>query len=330
MSSFVEQIKRSIPNVNVTNVTKSISNVFNDTKQGLTSAISDFKNKSILTASSEFLNSNSLLAKFAFIIFIVVTFMVLLKMSIGLVAFFLRPSQNPYVVRGALYGNDRLTITQDPSLSDSIIIPKSNDQNEGAEFTWSTWLFLNSTSDLKLRPVFVKGNQKFREGVDDNRNLNNGPGLYLQALDTQLSNGMSSEYNMYVIMDHIGGEKTSGENSGRDTIKVERIPINKWIHVAIRLQNKMLDIYVNGIIAKRHHMTNAPKQNFHEVMINPNGGFDGKLSDLRYFSYALNVFEINNIVLFGPTLTPSTASIDKKAATGTYSYLSNLWYTKNY
>ena len=92
----------------------------------------------------------------------------------------------------------------------------------------------------------------------------------------------------------------------------------------------MLDVYVNGTIAKRHNMEFAPKQNFNDVVVNANGGFSGKLSNLRYYAYALNVFELNNIVMWGPNTQPSDLSIDSRAKSGNYSYLSNMWYSNAY
>jgi len=77
-------------------------------------------------------------------------------------------------------------------------------------------------------------------------------------------------------------------------------------------------------------MVNAPKQNFNDVTVCGNSGFPGKLSDLRYYSYALNVFELNNIVMFGPNTSPSDLSIDATSKTGNYSYLSNMWYSSKY
>jgi len=99
------------------------------------------------------------------------------------------------------------------------------------------------------------------------------------------------------------------------------------VHVAFRLENTVLDAYVNGIITKRAHLINAPKQNFYDILVATNGGFQGKLSNLQYFNRSLNVFEINNIVMFGPNLSTYNDSDNPENAIGNYSYLNTSWYS---
>ena len=36
------------------------------------------------------------------------------------------------------------------------------------------------------------------------------------------------------------------------------MPINKWINLTFRLQNKSVDVYVNGLLTKRHELS-APQ-----------------------------------------------------------------------
>jgi hypothetical protein len=329
---FIEQMRENVPSGeevqnamsdSVENVGSSIS----DFKESVSDSLNEFSNKSAVDATTEFLDSNTLLAKFSFIILVAILFMVILRIMMVILSYFLAPSLNPYIVKGALSGNDRVIVTQDPSKDDSVSVLKSNDRHRGVEFTWSVWLFLNVTDEaLGVQNIFVKGNENFDgNGI----NLMNGPGLYIESADTEDNVGVN-EYKLRILMDHIGGQQTSGMDVGRDEIVIDSIPIRKWVHVAIRMQNTVLDTYINGTIAKRHNMLYAPKQNFNDVVVCGNGGFSGKLADLRYFSYALNVFELNNIVMFGPNTSPSELSIDSKARSGTYSYLSNLWYSSSY
>jgi hypothetical protein len=334
---FIEQIQDNIPSGE--EVQKTMSEGFkgfgenmNEIRDGVKSKMSEFSSNSgetLSDASKDFLDSNSLLAKFSFIIFVVIVFMLLLKVCMGIMAYFVSPSTSPYIVKGSIYGNDRIVITQEPGKDDTKQILKSNDRGRGMEFTWSVWLFLNETTETGIKNIFLKGNENF--GADD-YNVVNGPGLYLQSKDNTDAAAKSNEYELTVVMDHLGGQETKNDikSSGRDVIMVDSIPIRKWVHVAVRMQNTVLDVYVNGTIAKRHNMEYAPKQNFNDVVIGGHGGFPGKLSNLRYYSHALNVFEINNIVMFGPNTSPSELSVDAKANTGTYSYLSNLWYSDKY
>jgi len=85
---------------------------------------------------------------------------------------------------------------------------------------------------------------------------------------------------------------------------------------------------VNGVISNRIVLNNVIKQNYEDVHIGKNGGFNGKLSNLRYYREALTVFEINSIVKNGPNL--SIVDINLSATTNYYSYLSSSWYASKY
>jgi hypothetical protein len=68
----------------------------------------------------------------------------------------------------------------------------------------------------------------------------------------------------------------------------------------------------------------VPKQNYDDVHVGKNGGFNGSLSNLRYYDYALSAFDINALVNYGPNLTPS--SLDAKP-NNVYDYLGLGWYS---
>jgi hypothetical protein len=103
---------------------------------------------------------------------------------------------------------------------------------------------------------------------------------------------------------------------------VDDIPLKQWVNVIIRLQNTILDVYINGTVAARLNLTKVPLQNYYDVNICKNGGFLGKLSNLRYYDHALNIFEISKIVAAGPNMS----TVAKKEMNN-YNYLSTSWYT---
>ena len=66
-------------------------------------------------------------------------------------------------------------------------------------------------------------------------------------------------------------------------MSVDNIPLGKWFHLAVRLQNRDMDIFINGNLAARHKLTSPPKQNYGNVYITQNEGFQGQISNLRIF-----------------------------------------------
>ena len=284
-----------------------------DMKANVQNTLADFSNKGVTGVTSEFAESNGMIAKFAFIIFVLIIFLFLFKLGVQALGYFLSPSKNPFIVYGKLEGGTSVTISQNPSNTNAIPIYRSNNEFSGAEFTWSVWLYLNlspaSTATANnYSTVFVKGASS---PVANGIHITNGPGLYTQC-DTK---GIAK---LQFVFDDINGKQNK--------IIVENVPLQKWVHVAFRLKNTVLDVYINGSINNRYQLRSAPKQNYYDINIGANGGYSGYLSNLRYYDHALNVFDINNIVMFGPNTANSSLSSDYQSANGDYSYLSTKWY----
>lgn len=284
-------------------------------KANVQNTLADFSNKGVTGVTSEFAESNGLVAKFAFIIFVLIIFLFLFKLGVQALGYFISPSKNPFIVYGKLEGGTAVTISQNPSNTNAIPIYRSNNEFSGAEFTWSVWLYLNlspvtaAAEDTKYKTIFVKGPSSAVSATGIH--ATNGPGLYANCN----SKGIGL---LQFVFDDI--------SSKQNKITVENVPLQKWVHVAFRLKNTVLDVYINGSINNRYQLRSAPKQNYYDINIGANGGYSGYLSNLRYYDHALNVFDINNIVMFGPNTANSSLSSDYQSANGDYSYLSTKWY----
>jgi len=68
--------------------------------------------------------------------------------------------------------------------------------------------------------------------------------------------------------------------------------------------------------------TQIPEQNYGDVFIGYHG-YNGGISNLRYFDSALSVFQISNIVMSGPELR----NPEENQEIGSADYLSSSWYT---
>lgn len=326
VSNAKDTIQKTVPAAN--EITDNITNAVTNVKSNVTSTIDEFSSKAAVGANGEFLDANGLVAKFAFLILVVAVFLFLLNLGISIVSYFINPSKSPYVFpAGMVDGNAALTIAQDPADTQSAIIYRSTNRSSGIEFSWSSWLFFNSLppndATKEYFHIFNKGTGEY--GSRNNKNgidiVNDGPGLYARKLD--LSEASAKGLELLFVMNTIspdGGNQTSDVE-----LTVPNFPLNKWCHVVFRLKNKVLDCYVNGVIQGRTDFGNKiPKQNYDQVHVAKNGGFPGKISNLRYYDYALSVFEINSIVYYGPNTKASSAI---KSEVKDYGYLANSWYT---
>jgi hypothetical protein len=274
-------------------VSDAISGATNRITSGLSSLTS---NADLGSASSEFINSNSIISKFVFLILVLIVFIMLMNLGVYIISYFLRPDLSPYVVKGLINGNTQVRIPQDPKNSNSVTIYRSNNASKGIEFTWSVWLNINELPSAES-PIFNKGNDTTQKG----------PMMTLKK-------GTNDSGTISIFMDSV----VATDNTTTPTVTLTNIPLNRWFNVAIRMQNKIMDVYVNGTVAKRYVFTNVPKQNYGDVVI---GRFNGELSDLRYFNTALNVFQINNIAMAGPNMKSANNQRDSK-----FDYLSNIWF----
>jgi len=275
-----------------------------------TPAIADFNSSNVVGGSKSFLDSNSYVAKAAFLILTVIVFVYVLRVGIALIGWLFAPNSSPYLVNGmidASVGN--LTIQQDPSQENAVTILRSTNDAAGIAFTWSVWIYITQNAPTnrdgtKYLHVFNKGSAT--TASDGTMSPNNGPGLYLK-----------DDYSgLRVVMSTFDNPSAS--------VDVDNIPINKWFSVIIRVENTVLDVFMNGDLAKRLPLDSVPFQNYGNVNVAQNHGFTGLISSLRYYNTALGTRAISNIISSGPNLTVIGSS---GGAPGIMDYLSSRWFS---
>jgi hypothetical protein len=257
--------------------------------------------------SSDFLESNSLVAKFAFLLLVIFAFILLLSFGISILGYLLQPSQSPKLINGMVDASQMIVFPQDPSNNGAVTIYRSVNATDGLEFTWSVWVFINNLYESgvagQYRHVFHKGNSDLNSnGVNF---PNNAPGLYI-APNTN---------NLIVMMNTF--------DNINEEITIPDIPISKWVNVIIRCENTTLDIYINGTIIRSLELHGVPKQNYGDVYVAMNGGFNGYISNLWYYNYGLGTAAIQSIASKGPnTQMVGSNGMNQKNA----DYLSLRWY----
>jgi hypothetical protein len=270
-----------------------------------TETFNSFKTTPSTFGITEFLNSDSLVAKFAFLLLVMFVFMLILRLATNLMAYFFKPSGSSKLINGMVDATQMVVFPQDTSMSNTKTIHRSVNADDGIEFTWSTWIFINNiqlNSDI-YKHIFSKGNSD----VSANGMIqpNNAPGLYI-APNT---NTLVVVMNTYKVIN--------------EEIKIPDIPLNKWVNVLIRCQNTTLDVYINGTITRSINLVGVPKQNYGDVIVGMNGGFDGYISNLWYYNYALGTAEIQRITANGPNTKMIGANL---IGSNIYNYLSLSWF----
>jgi hypothetical protein len=253
----------------------------------------------------DFLYSTSSVSQLAFLLLVIFCFIILLRIGINILSYYFQPNTSPRLINGMVDARQMIVFPQDPSSNNAVTIYRSVNANDGLEFTWSTWIFINSlqTNSGLYKHIFSKGNSNLnKNGMIE---PNNAPGLYI-APNT---NSLVVVMNTYNVIN--------------EEIIIPDIPINKWVNVIIRCQNTTLDVYINGTIARSINLVGVPKQNYGDVYVGMNGGFDGYISNLWYYDYGLGTVEIQNLVNRGPStrMIGGNGVVDRM-----YDYLSLRWF----
>ena len=85
------------------------------------------------------------------------------------------------------------------------------------------------------------------------------------------------------------------------TCTLENVPIQAWANVIVTLNNRSLDIYLDGKLVRTCVLPGVPKMTSGiPLVITPNGGFEGYVSNVSYFSRAVNPREAYAIYREGP------------------------------
>ena len=160
-------------------------------------------------------------------------------------------------------------------LKDKSFIVKNSD--EGLEFSYSVWIYIQDWT-RGWKNIFVKGDKTDGAGTSSAR----APGLWLYP-DTNALHARSNTF--------------ASPNEGCD---IKNIPLQKWVHIAYILNNRTVDIYIDGKLERSCVLRGVPKLNDEPVRVCDNGGYFGKISNLVYFRYAMKPDEVYKIYASGP------------------------------
>lgn len=212
-------------------------------------------------------------------------------------------------------------------------INPSSDGPYGSEFTYSFWIFIKDTtfsststaqcssgeaSSSPLQHVFHKGSYDY---IPSGGSSSASSGVYYPLLQMPgvwlypNTNKLNIRFNTY-------------ENVV-ETSDIGNIPLNMWVNVIIILIGSSVDVYVNGNLKKRTKLNGVPKINYGDFYTTNWGGFQGYLSKLRYFNYAIQPFLVDQIFNEGPSKTFAT-NITSSLTNPSAQLAPNYWMTIGY
>jgi len=176
--------------------------------------------------------------------------------------------QNPLIITSPI---NAFSKSGNPVIRRSIPFP-----TEGLAFSYSLWIYI---ADWNYN--FGSWKNIFQKGSNDNRS----PGLWLYPKTNSL---------------HARIRTSSDMNEGCD---INNIPLQKWVHIVYVLNNRAVDIYIDGKLERSCVLKGVPILNNDQLLVGNEGGFFGQIAKMQYFTRALIPSEIASIYSEGPFIS---------------------------
>jgi len=119
---------------------------------------------------------------------------------------------------------------------------------------------------------------------------------YKEALASKLYEN-SGTYSDPVNLECSGNNIYNGSSStsvsctmstNTETIKIENINMQKWVNVLVTVNNRTMDVYINGKLVQTKSFNNIIDTNAFNhggINVTPGGGFGGFVSKVQYYPY---------------------------------------------
>lgn len=213
--------------------------------------------------------------------------------------FFIKKKNPDYI---ELINDQVLANTEHPAFSGKLCPLAHN----GVEFGYSFWIYVDAWEHSNygdFKPVMTRGDPD--SGSDD---FLSGPSIWINPSTSEL----------IVVLDLIVDDITSTPlsnitdflakntecSNGLYKCALPDIHLQKWIHFAVSLEDKTLDIYMNGKLLKSCVMEDRPRLVESDTRIGKLANMDsfiGYISRFSYFSRLLNSREVYKLYQKGPT-----------------------------
>tara|TARA_B100000787_G_scaffold170220_1_gene164922 strand:- start:189 stop:896 length:708 start_codon:yes stop_codon:yes gene_type:complete len=161
---------------------------------------------------------------------------------------------------------------------------------QGLEYNINFWMFLNDyTYRMNQDKVIVqKGEGNIVNPVILlEKNSNN---LKIKVSTSYFNSHDETQNNMVDDM----------EVDEHEEFIVNNIKLQRWTNINITFVDNSIDVYLNGKLVNSFILKGFPKINSGGLVITPNGGFNGRISNLLYTNKGFSFKKIYSIYKNGP------------------------------
>jgi len=199
---------------------------------------------------------------------------------------------DPYTIQNMQDGKVSSTVPAAALATNGSDIPSSN-------FAYSVWFYVNNWNYRYGEPKVIFGRMGALSGdgagsIDGVNGLDPCPAVVLGAVE----NNISISLGCFPGIDQ--QPTTPGGKTVVHTCSVSNVPIQKWVNLAVSVYGRSMDVYLDGKLVRTCLLPGVANINNNaDVLVTPNGGFEGWTSKLQYYPNSINPQEAWNIYTQG-------------------------------
>ena len=161
---------------------------------------------------------------------------------------------------------------------------------QGMNQTFSTWIYVKDWNYKfgQYKNILWKGNPTLSSTTSANPSISNihCPSIWLYPLTNSLKVVTSTSVPEQV-----------------ESCDIQNIPLMSWVHIVYVLNNRTVDIYMNGKLERSCALRGIPTITNDPVYVtsgSPQPGYYGKIGKTQYFTKALLPNDVANLYQQGP------------------------------
>jgi len=203
------------------------------------------------------------------------------------------------LLRYVYSSGNTLTSVQNAETSFTVASSQLETTSTGAtptNFTYSVWIYIDNWNYRYGQPKVILGRMGGKSSTSESSGIK---GIYGATPCPVLALG-SIENTVTCALSCFGGPQDTGSSSSTNTTvhtcMIGNVPLQSWVQLAIVVNNETMDFYMNGKIVRTCLLPGpANIDSTSNLLITPNGGFEGYTANVQYWASPKNPQEIWNI-----------------------------------
>jgi hypothetical protein len=186
-----------------------------------------------------------------------------------------------FIINWLFSKSSQLTRMANGNEKQTILASTIGNNSNSSNYTYSTWFYVNDWNYRFGEPKVLLGR------LDDDNNAS--PSIVFDAME----NNITISVSCYPQSQSTG---VTGNKSIVHQCNVKNFPLQKWVNLIISLYGRTLDVYIDGKLVRTCVLPGVAKVSTKsDIVVTPNGGFNGWTSNFMYWDQSTNPQEAYNI-----------------------------------